>query len=60
MIYAALENGGYNYEKQLVIGKKLGGRKHKVDALITITDNMQILISSKWQQVHGTAEKSSF
>jgi hypothetical protein len=57
MIYSALDSGDYSYEKQVIIGEKLGGRKHKVDALVTMSKNLQILVSSKWQQVSGTAEE---
>jgi len=57
MILPALEQGSYAYEKQVVIGKRLGGRNHKVDLLLTTTDGSRILVSMKWQQVSGTAEQ---
>ena len=57
MILPALERGGYLYEKQVVIGQRLGGRKHQVDVLLTAQGGGQIPVSLKWQQVSGTAEQ---
>jgi hypothetical protein len=57
MILPALEQGGYLYEKQAVIGQRLGGRKHQVDVLLTAQGGGQIPVSLKWQQVSGTAEQ---
>jgi len=57
MILPSLEQGGYEYETQVVIGKRLGGRKHKVDLLLTKRDKTKIPVSMKWQQVSGTAEQ---
>ena len=57
MILPALERGGYTYNKQVAIGKRLGGGSHKVDVLITSNNNQQIPVSLKWQQVSGTAEQ---
>ena len=45
------------YETQVVIGNRLGGRKHKVDLLLTMSDGMKVPVSMKWQQVSGTAEQ---
>lgn len=56
MIFPALQHGGYNFRAQVKIGKRLGGRAHKVDALAE-KGGQQILISLKWQQVGGTAEQ---
>jgi len=56
MILPALRNGGYTYEPQAVVGKRIGGRKHVVDVLAE-KDGKRILISLKWQQVSGTAEQ---
>ena len=33
MVLPALERGGYQYKKQVVIGKRLGGHNQKVDVL---------------------------
>jgi len=56
MILPALEQGGYTYEKQVNLGKRLGIGRHVVDA-IAEKDGRKILISLKWQQVSGTAEQ---
>lgn len=57
MIIPALIHGGYNYQKQVNIGKRLGGSRHIIDVLATKENNKKILISLKWQQVPGTAEQ---
>jgi len=57
MVLPALEQGGYTYEKQVVIGKRLGGRNHKVDLILTTRQGRKIPVSMKWQQVSGTAEQ---
>jgi len=57
MIIPALRRGGYEVQKQVHIGVRFGKKgKHKVDA-IAIRDATKILVSSKWQQVSGTAEE---
>lgn len=56
MILPALENGGYTYEIQTNIGKRIGGRKHMVD-VVAKKDGKKFPISLKWQQVSGTAEQ---
>lgn len=56
MILPALQRGGYQCEKQVVIGARPGGRAHKVDAVAS-KDGLRILVSLKWQQVSGTAEQ---
>jgi len=57
MIPPALEQGGYTFEDQVNIGTRLGGRKHKVDWLVTTASRDIILVSVKWQQSSGTAEQ---
>ena len=57
MVLPALERGGYQYEKQVVIGKRLGGHSQKVDVLAWRVESEQIPISLKWQQTSGTAEQ---
>ncbi len=57
MILHALDQGGYQYRRQISIGKRLGGGDHKVDILVSATDGWQIPISTKWQQTSGTAEQ---
>src|SRR5262245_52165878 len=56
MVLPALKQGGYFYETQVNIGKRLGLGKHFVDA-VAERDDQKILISMKWQQVSGTAEQ---
>lgn len=52
----ALERGGYHLQKQAIVGKRCGGRVHKVDA-IAEKDGRSALVSLKWQQTGGTAEQ---
>jgi len=56
MVLPALKQGGYGYQTQVVVGKRLGGSKHKVDALAE-KNGERIIVSMKWQQVGGTAEQ---
>ncbi len=56
MVLPALTRGGYQYRTQGYIGARLGGGRHKVDAIADKGDR-RWLISMKWQQVSGTAEQ---
>jgi len=56
MILPSLECGGYSHDKQVNIGTRPGGGRHRVDA-IAEKDGRKWLISLKWQQVGGTAEQ---
>jgi hypothetical protein len=56
MILPALDQGGYRYETQVLLGKRLGIGRHLIDA-IAEKDGRKVLISLKWQQVSGTAEQ---
>ena len=56
MVLPALERAGYQYEKQVVIGRRCGGGPHRVDA-IARKDGRAIIVSLKWQQSVGTAEQ---
>ncbi len=56
MVLPALRRGGYECQTQVLIGQRLGGRRHKVDA-IAEKSGQKILISMKWQQNNGTAEQ---
>lgn len=47
MILPALDNGGYRYKRQVVIGKRLGGHDHKVDVLVSGESDVEIPISLK-------------
>ncbi len=42
--------------KQVDIGTRLGGHKHKIDVLVS-DPQVRILVSTKWQQAAGTAEQ---
>jgi hypothetical protein len=57
MVLPALEHGGYEYRLQVVVGTRLGGRRHRVDVVAKDANGHQILISVKGQQVGGTAEQ---
>lgn len=56
MVLPALERGGYQSRKQVLVGSRCGGGVHKVDAL-AVKDGRRILVSLKWQQSSGTAEQ---
>jgi hypothetical protein len=56
MIVPALTHAGYEVQTQVVVGKRIGGRNHKVDALASKAGRI-VLVSLKWQQVGGTAEQ---
>lgn len=56
MILPALERGGYEVQKQAVIGRRPGGGAHNVDAIARKAGDA-ILVSLKWQQTSGTAEQ---
>lgn len=55
MIFPALKHGGYTWERHVLIGQRPGGGKHFVDAIVSKNGD-RLLVSSKWQQVSGTAE----
>jgi hypothetical protein len=56
MILPALKRGGYEYEAQVEVGCRPGGRPHFADA-VARKDGDVILVSLKWQQTSGTAEQ---
>jgi hypothetical protein len=56
MVLPALEQGGYTYDLQVKLGKRLGLGNHVVD-VIARKDGRSVLVSLKWQQVAGTAEQ---
>jgi hypothetical protein len=56
MVLPALLRGGYTTRPQTVIGTRIGGHAHKVDAVAS-NDERSVLVSVKWQQVGGTAEQ---
>jgi hypothetical protein len=57
MVIPALRRGGYEYSKQVYVGKRPGGGKHFVDIVASRNGQKSILISMKWQQVSGTTEQ---
>ena len=57
MVLSALTKGGYTYREQIIIGRRPGGGKHRIDLLVKTPDAQQIPVSMKWQQVSGTAEQ---
>jgi hypothetical protein len=57
MVLPALEEGGYEYFRQVDIGERLGGGKHVVDLVAYNEDGKGYLVSLKWQQTSGTAEQ---
>jgi hypothetical protein len=57
MVLPALEQGGYEYFRQVDIGERLGGGKHIVDLVAYNADGRGYLLSLKWQQTSGTAEQ---
>ncbi len=56
MVLPSLKEGGYEVNEQVLVGTRLGGRKHWVDAVAT-KKGVSILVSMKWQQVGGSAEQ---
>lgn len=56
MVLPALRRGGYSYNKQVLVGSRPGGGRHKVD-LTAEKSGDKFLISMKWQQSSGTAEQ---
>ena len=56
MVLPALGQGGYAYETQVNLGRRLGLGRHFVDA-VAEKNGQRFLISLKWQQVSGTAEQ---
>ncbi|HEY0603109.1 MAG TPA: PD-(D/E)XK nuclease superfamily protein, partial [Herpetosiphonaceae bacterium] len=57
LIGPVLLGNGYTYDSQKVIGLSLSGKKHRVDALISLPGGQQVPLSLKWQEVSGTAEE---
>jgi hypothetical protein len=57
MVLPALKKGGYSCDMQVLIGRRLGGARHKVDVVARDSRGRTYLISLKWQQTSGTAEQ---
>ena len=56
MILPALRRGNYRWERRVNIGERPSGGVHYVDAVVG-KESLVVLVSSKWQQVSGTAEQ---
>lgn len=56
MVLPALRRCGYTWTEQTCIGCRPGGRKHKVDLVVT-REGTTVLVSMKWQEASGTAEQ---
>jgi hypothetical protein len=57
MVLPALERGGYASRTQVTMGRRPGGRKHKIDVVASDQNNHTFLVSLKWQQTSGTVEQ---
>lgn len=57
MVLPALEQGGYEYFRQVDIGERPGGGRHVVDLVAYDGEGRGRLVSLKWQQTSGTAEQ---
>lgn len=57
MVLPALARGGYAFQAQVNVGKRLGGRQHFVDVMAESPSGGFFPISLKWQQTGGTAEQ---
>jgi hypothetical protein len=57
MVLPALKRGGYQVNKQVVVGTRPGGGKHKVDVVAGNAEGRAVLVSLKWQQTGGTTEQ---
>ena len=57
MVIPALTLGGYQSEREALVGLRPSGKRHRVDVLATDDNGGRFLISLKWQQVSGTAEE---
>lgn len=57
MVLPALARGGYQTQKQVYIGTRIGGKRHRVDVLAKDAAGNDYIVSMKWQQFSGTAEQ---
>ena len=57
MVLPALKRGGYQVSKQVIVGTRPGGGKHKVDVVAGDKAGRAVLVSLKWQQTGGTTEQ---
>ena len=57
MVVPALRMGGYQVQRNVYIGLRLGVARHRIDIRAEDDTGSIHLISLKWQQVQGTAEQ---
>jgi len=56
-VEAVLLNNSYAVEKQVIVGTKPGGGKHRADLVGMRPNGTRFLVSLKWQQTAGSAEE---
>jgi len=56
-VEAVLLNNSYAVEKQVIVGTKPGGGKHRADLVGMRPNGTRFLVSLKWQQNAGSAEE---
>jgi len=56
-VEAVLLNNSYAVEKQVVVGSKPGGGKHRADLVGMRPNGTRFIVSLKWQQTTGSAEE---
>lgn len=56
-VEAVLLNNSYAVEKQIVVGSKPGGGRHRADLVGMRPNGTRFLVSLKWQQTTGSAEE---
>ena len=57
MVLPALRRSGHTWTEQTCVGCRPGGRKHKVDLVVSRAEQPPFLVSMKWQEASGTAEQ---
>lgn len=56
-VEAVLLNNSYAVEKQVIVGSKPGGGRHKADIVGMRPNGSKFIVSLKWQQTAGSAEE---
>lgn len=56
-VEAVLLNNSYAVQKQVHVGTKPGGGRHKADIVAMRPNGSKFLVSLKWQQTAGSAEE---
>lgn len=57
VVKPALEQNGYTVGSQQIIGIGIGGGRHRLDHYAVSPSGEKILVSVKWQEVHGTTDE---